>query len=80
MLKSLRTNRHKALRKMLVDARKKAGLTQAQAAALIKKPQSFIAKTEGGERRLDIVEFIDLARALNLDPAEVVRKLAKVRG
>ncbi len=32
-----------------------------------KKPQSFVAKYEGGEHRLDVVEFITVARALDVD-------------
>jgi len=47
----------------MVGARKAAGLTQQALALRLKKPQSFVAKYEGGERRLDVVEFITVARA-----------------
>jgi len=36
-------------------------------------PQSFIAKYEGGERRIDVVEFIAIARALGADPVKLFR-------
>lgn len=59
----------------IVAARSAARLTQRELAERLGKPPSFIAKIELGERRLDIVEFIALARALRLDPAEFVGSL-----
>lgn len=59
-------------------ARKKAGLTQRELATRLSKPQSFVAKYEGGERRIDVVEFIGICRALSADSAGIVRKLAKL--
>ncbi|MBS0307936.1 MAG: helix-turn-helix transcriptional regulator [Proteobacteria bacterium] len=56
-------------------ARNEAGLTQAQLAAVLQKPQSFIAKVEAGERRIDIVEFIYLAAAMKIDPAKFISEL-----
>jgi transcriptional regulator with XRE-family HTH domain len=56
----------------LVGARKAAGLTQQALARLLKKPQSFVAKYEGGERRLDVVEFVAIARALGADPLKLM--------
>ena len=49
---------------LLVEARKTYGLTQRELAARVGKPPSFIAKIEVGERRLDVVRFIALARAI----------------
>jgi len=54
-----------------VGARKAAGLTQHALARRLKKPQSFVAKYEGGERRLDVVEFVTIARALGADPLKL---------
>jgi len=51
-----------------VNARKESGLTQADIAARLKRPQSFISKYERGERRLDLVEFREVAQALGIDP------------
>lgn len=56
----------------LKNARKARGITQAQLAEALGKPQSFIAKVENGERRLDVVEFVHLARLVGVDVAEVV--------
>jgi len=51
---------------MLKKARKDRGITQLQLSEAFGRPQSFIAKVENGERRLDIVEFLHLARLLDL--------------
>jgi transcriptional regulator with XRE-family HTH domain len=56
----------------MVGARKAAGLTQHALALRLKKPQSFVAKYEGGERRVDVVEFIAVARALDMDPLKLM--------
>lgn len=60
---------------MLRTARREKGLTQAAVAKALGKPQSFIAKVENGERRLDVIEFVHLACALSLDPIEVLSQL-----
>jgi hypothetical protein len=57
-------------------ARKSAGLTQAEVAGRLRKPQSFVAKYENGERRLDVLEFVALCRAIEADAVEIVRELA----
>lgn len=59
----------------LKKARKAKGITQSQLSSALGRPQSFIAKVENGERRLDIVEFIHLARLLALDPYPVLAKV-----
>ena len=45
----------------LKAARNEAGLTQAEVAAQIGKPQSFVSKCESGERRVDVVELQQFA-------------------
>jgi transcriptional regulator with XRE-family HTH domain len=46
----------------LKAARKDAGLTQVQVARRLRRPQSFVSKSESGERRVDAVEFAEFAR------------------
>lgn len=60
----------------LVQARKEAGLSQAALAGKLRCQQSLIARIESGERRIDAVELVILARAVGADPAEIVRQLA----
>ena len=67
---------HERLRSLLIEARSAAGVTQAELAARLARPQSFVSKIERGERRLEIVEFIEIAQALGIDPAELIAKLA----
>lgn len=75
MGKSIHSPQHQKLRELLVAARKKAKLTQAEVAEQLGRPQSFVAKYEGGERRLDVIEFIVVARAVGADPTKLLGKL-----
>lgn len=75
MPKSLRSPRHRRLIAQIADARRAAGLTQAQLAVAIGRPQSFIAKLEGGERRLEVLEFAQIAEVLGLAPGEFLMKI-----
>ncbi len=59
MQKSLRTPRQQLLISLLVEARRARGMTQAEVALVLGKPQSFVAKYENGERRIDVIEFVD---------------------
>jgi transcriptional regulator with XRE-family HTH domain len=43
-------------------ARENAGLTQAEAARLLRKPQWFISRSETGTRRVDLVELIQFGK------------------
>lgn len=75
MPKSLRSPRHQRFLAQLVSLRKAKGLTQAQLADKLGRPQSFVAKYEGAERRLDVIEFLDLTAALDADPCEILSSL-----
>lgn len=75
--KSLRSPEHRALCALLVAARQKAGLNQTEVAERLGKPQSFVAKYEGGERRLDIIELVDVARAIGVDPLALLRQFLR---
>lgn len=59
----------------LKKARKEKGITQAQLAEALGKPQSFIAKVESGERRLDVVEFVHLARLVDADVQRIIASI-----
>jgi transcriptional regulator with XRE-family HTH domain len=62
----------------MVKARKDAGLTQHELAKRLRRPQSFVAKYEGGERRIDVVEFVTICRAIGANPAKLLKALLKV--
>lgn len=78
MAKSLHTSEYEAFRKLLLTAREEAGLTQLEVATRLSKPQSFVAKYEGGERRLDVIEFMEICEALKIDPNVLINKLRAV--
>lgn len=62
MPKSVHSKEYRAFLLKLRKARQDAKLTQNDVARLLKQPQSFVSKTESGERRLDAVELKSLAR------------------
>lgn len=66
--KSLRTKAHRSLISVLIATRKDTKMTQEELAAKLGRQQSYIAKIENGERRLDVVEFVELAKAMKVDP------------
>ncbi len=61
MSSSVYSSRYKEFLKRLKAARLEAGLTQAEVAALLQVPQSFISKCESGERRVDVIELMEFA-------------------
>lgn len=73
--KSVHSPEQQLLCELLVAARNKAGLTQHKLARRLGKPQSFVAKYEGGERRLDVIEFVVIARAIGTDAVRILRAL-----
>jgi transcriptional regulator with XRE-family HTH domain len=73
--KSVHSPEQQALRELLIGARDKVGLTQQKLAERLGTHQSFVAKYEGGERRLDVVEFVAVARATGADPVRLLRTL-----
>lgn len=50
-------------------------VVEVELAEKLRRPQSFVSKYERGERRIDVVEFLDIARAVGLDAHEVIREL-----
>lgn len=75
MAKTLGTERHKALIAMLIAKREAAGITQAQLAEALGEYQSFVARLESGQRRVDVVEFIEISEILNFDPGAAIQIL-----
>ena len=72
MQKSIHTRQYRLFLDWLIQARKDADLTQQQVADKLDRPQSFVAKYEGGERRLDVVEFLEIANLLDADPHNII--------
>lgn len=75
MQKSLRSPRQQLLQTLLSAARKARNLTQAELAERLNKPQSFVAKYENGERRIDVIEFIDITGVLDIPSVDILDQL-----
>lgn len=73
MQKSLKSAEYARLIAMLAAARHKSGIRQQALAKKLGRPQSFVAKYEGGERRIDVIEFIAIAQALGANPVKLFR-------
>jgi ribosome-binding protein aMBF1 (putative translation factor) len=56
----------------LIEARLAAGLTQVKLAKQLHRPQSYISKYEQNERRLDVIEFLEITRALGIAPMDII--------
>lgn len=67
MARGIHDARYRELIEALADARRSTGMSQAELAGRLGKRQQFVSKYEAGERRLDVVEFMDVARALDVD-------------
>lgn len=75
MPKSIHSPAYRLFCTLIIKRRKEIGLSQYALAERLKRPQSFVAKIEGGERRIDVVEFLDIAHALDIDPCEILRAI-----
>jgi len=79
-LKNLRSAKHRALIAAIVAAREAAGLTQRELAAKLKRSNSFVWKIEAAERRVEVLEFVEIARAVDVDPAELLTRALRGAG
>jgi hypothetical protein len=74
MRKSLRSPEQSELLALLTATRRQKGLTQQVLAIRLERPQSFVAKHENGERRLDVIEFVAIVRAIGADPVKLLAR------
>ena len=79
MAKAKFSPEYRRLCALLVRARESAGLRQVDVAERLAKPQSYVSKVELGERRLDVVEFIEFARAIDADPIRIIKAVSKAQ-
>lgn len=77
MTSSVFTKKYQCFRELLIQRRKNADVTQQELAKDLNKPQSYISKYESGERRLDLIEFLDVADALQFDKSKFIKDLEK---
>jgi transcriptional regulator with XRE-family HTH domain len=68
---------YKACIDAIIKARKDTGLTQQELADDLRKPQSFVAKYEKSQRRLDVAEFLMIMRVIGFLPPAAIKKVLK---
>lgn len=75
MAKTIFTIQHQDFIRALREVRRSEGVTQVQLSERLDRAQSYISNIERGERRLDVIEFMAIASALNRDPVELFREI-----
>jgi transcriptional regulator with XRE-family HTH domain len=75
MTSSIFTKEYDKFRKLLSKYRQECGVTQAKLAEKLNRPQSYISKYESGERRLDVIEFLKIAKILKMDIPKFFKEL-----
>ncbi len=78
--KSSNNDAYKLFLGLLRQLRRENGVTQVALAELLGKPQSYVSKYELGERRIDVVEAIEICRALDADFVALVQRFLKKIG
>ncbi|MCE4226183.1 helix-turn-helix transcriptional regulator [Methylobacterium sp. C25] len=78
MPKTLHSGRHRKLVDTLVEYRERSGITQSELAVRLGRYQSTVAVMEGGSRRIDLVELLALAEALEFDIHELIERVRAV--
>ena len=77
MNKTLHGKRSKIFCEHIRSLREKAGMTQRDLAEALGREHGMVARIELGERRVDMIEALDLFEALGADPAEEALALMK---
>lgn len=74
-MKSVYSDQYGDFLNIMIAARKQSRFTQQQLAEVLERPQSYVSKYERGERRLDVVEFLAIAKALKVDPCSILQRV-----
>jgi len=77
MPKGISDPRYRQLLGLLVEARKQRQLSQGEVATRLGCPQQFVSRYELGGRRLDVMEYVDVALALGLNPIDALEAVLK---
>jgi transcriptional regulator with XRE-family HTH domain len=77
MSRTIGNAKQRRLAELIAAYRRAAGLTQADVAKKLRRYQSFVATLESGQRRIDVIEFIEIANAIGFDPNDLLTQLKK---
>lgn len=74
-MSSVHSQEYQEFLRRLRRARKEAQLTQVDVALRLRKPQSYVSKSEAGERRVDVIELLEFLHVYGANPAAFVQAL-----
>lgn len=77
MGRHLRSAKHRALIAAIVEARKATGLSQREFAKKLGRGNNFVWRIEAGERQVNVLDFIDIAKAAGISPDELLRRVVR---
>jgi ribosome-binding protein aMBF1 (putative translation factor) len=60
---------------LLIEERRKSGLSQQEVADRLGRPQTYVSKCERGARRMDVIEFLEISDVVGFDPVAFIKKL-----
>lgn len=67
----------RAIVSAIAQARKAADLSQRQLSVKLGEPPNWIQRVESLERRVDVAEFIRIARALGIEPSALFARILR---
>ena len=73
----IEAEQYKVVGACLAAARRRVNITQQQLAAKLRKPQSFVSEYERGQRRVDVLELLAIARELGADPIDLLAAIVE---
>ena len=74
-MKSIHSASYRHLLLLLIEARKKSKMTQQDLSEKLGRPQSYVSKFERAERRLDVIEFLEISDTVGADPYELLKEI-----
>ena len=74
-MKSDLSGKHLQLQRLLIQAREEAGLSQQELADRLGRHQTYVSKCERGERRMDVLEFLEVMKAIGSNPVRFIKQL-----
>ena len=78
MRKAVTSNKQKFLAKRLIEERKNVGLKQIDLTKKLDCFQSRIARLESGDRKIDVIEYLEIAEAIGFDPFELLKEVSNI--
>jgi len=74
-MKSDLSSKHLQFQRLLMQAREEAGLSQQELADRLGRHQTYVSKCERGERRVDVIEFLEVMKAIGSNPIRLIKQL-----